>query len=249
MSWDRDDEPFGTNRRSELRGGGARDDGRLRGFLARPGAGARGATPAQPLPIRRRRRRTPCPDRASSILSAAGSMTARSTSNPIYKARRASINLPIRRATLQGRDRRRHRATEHPYCAGARALCGSGKRPGLQRGSDRSVPKQGVYDRQEPRYPIGAEMPGAGLAPRPRAQRWRMSDRDIRDACALPIAGQGIDRGKAALLSKGNVARMSEAICANPGFRCRSSGLRSVLDSTSFLCSNDSIPSGIGAFP
>src|SRR5262249_7440649 len=76
---------------------------------------------------------------------------------------------------------------------------------------------------------------------RGRAQRWRMSDRDIRDACALPIAGQGIDRGKAALLSKGNVARMSEAICANPGFRCRSSGLRSVLDSTSFLCSNDSI--------
>src|SRR5215813_2669373 len=42
---------------------------------------------------------------------------------------------------------------------------------------------------------------------------------------------------------------MSEAICVNPEFRRRSSGLRSALDSTRFLCSNDSIPCGIGAFP
>jgi hypothetical protein len=80
---------------------------------------------------------------------------------------------------------------ERTHCVGARALCAGGNRPGLQRGSDRGVPKQGVYDRQEPRHPVGAEMPGAGLAPRPRAQRWRMSDRDIRDACALPIARTG----------------------------------------------------------
>src|SRR5262249_21032660 len=48
--------------------------------------------------------------------------------------------------------------------------------PDCQGGGRCRLPRQGIPDRQKPRHPVGAQMPGASPAQGPRAERCGMSD-------------------------------------------------------------------------
>ena len=125
--------------------------------------------------------------------SAAGWSRARPGSNRTCRARRRHSTSWARRTRDAAKD-----ATDaviglpNARVVTARERCARGaeRRARLPGGGRYALPRQGIPDRQEPRYPVGAEMSGKGPARGPHAQRRRMSDGDIRHARGVPVAAQ-----------------------------------------------------------